>query len=190
MANVRIVRNIGLGDAATSTRTSTVGEPTAAASGQNVFVTGNWFASRSPTMAQALPWSIRSPLYHPPRGDSAATKLSCMNRRVISGSGSSSTCVRTTRTSFASPFPAETVSAPGTGGISARSRSIRRGPICGSTTPTPRSAPTICTSPSTRSTRRASGCARSSLNCRSPRCSPQVPSAINGGRRPPTAPCA
>lgn len=47
MANVRIVSNIGLADAATSTQTSTVNEPTAAASGNNVFVTGNWFASQS-----------------------------------------------------------------------------------------------------------------------------------------------
>lgn len=47
MANVRIIRNVGLGDSATSTRTSTINEPTAASSGNNVFVTGNWFASRS-----------------------------------------------------------------------------------------------------------------------------------------------
>ena len=47
MATVRIVRNIGLGDSATSAQTSTVNEPTAATSGNNIFVTGNWFASRS-----------------------------------------------------------------------------------------------------------------------------------------------
>ncbi len=47
MASVRLIRNLGLGDAATSTQTSTVGEPTAAASGNNLFVTGNWYASRS-----------------------------------------------------------------------------------------------------------------------------------------------
>jgi hypothetical protein len=47
VATVRLIRNIGLGDAATSTQTSTVDEPTAAASGNNVFVTGNWFASQS-----------------------------------------------------------------------------------------------------------------------------------------------
>lgn len=47
MASVRLIRNIGLDDAATSTQTSTVDEPTAACSGNNVFVTGNWFASRS-----------------------------------------------------------------------------------------------------------------------------------------------
>ena len=47
MATVRLIRNIGLGDAATGTRTSTVNEPTAASTGDNIFVTGNWFASRS-----------------------------------------------------------------------------------------------------------------------------------------------
>ena len=47
MATVRLIRNVGLGDAATSTATSTVGEPTAAASGGNVFMTGNWYASSS-----------------------------------------------------------------------------------------------------------------------------------------------
>jgi hypothetical protein len=49
MASVRLIQNIGLGDAATSQRTSTVNEPTAATSGNNVFVTGNWFASKSTT---------------------------------------------------------------------------------------------------------------------------------------------
>jgi len=47
MASVRLIQNIGLGDTATSQRTSTVNEPTAAASGDNIFVTGNWFASKS-----------------------------------------------------------------------------------------------------------------------------------------------
>jgi hypothetical protein len=49
MASVRLIQNIGLGDAATSQQTSTINEPTAAASGNNIFVTGNWFASRSTT---------------------------------------------------------------------------------------------------------------------------------------------
>lgn len=47
MATVRLVRNIGLGDAATSTQTSNIDEPTTAVSGENVFYTGNWFASLS-----------------------------------------------------------------------------------------------------------------------------------------------
>jgi hypothetical protein len=49
MASVRLIQNLGLADAATSQRTSSVNEPTAAASGSNVFVTGNWFASMSTT---------------------------------------------------------------------------------------------------------------------------------------------
>ncbi len=59
MATVRLIRNLGLGDAATSTRTSTVGEPTAAASGSNLFVTGNWFASRSSD--DGASWSVVDP---------------------------------------------------------------------------------------------------------------------------------
>ncbi len=47
MATVRLVQNIGLADAVTSERTSNIDEPTAAASGSNVFFTGNWFASKS-----------------------------------------------------------------------------------------------------------------------------------------------
>src|SRR5919107_1339384 len=49
MASVRLIQNIGLGDAATGQLTSNINEPTVAASGNNVFVTGNWFASRSTT---------------------------------------------------------------------------------------------------------------------------------------------
>ena len=59
MATVRLIRNIGLGDAATSTQTSTVDEPTAAASGDNVFVTGNWFASQSTDGTAS--WSLVDP---------------------------------------------------------------------------------------------------------------------------------
>ena len=59
MATVRLIRNIGLGDAATSTQTSTVNEPTAAAAGNNVFVTGNWFASQSTD--GAANWSLVDP---------------------------------------------------------------------------------------------------------------------------------
>jgi hypothetical protein len=46
---VAIYRNVGLDDAATSMQTSTVDEPSVAAAGRQVFVTGNWFASRSGT---------------------------------------------------------------------------------------------------------------------------------------------
>lgn len=47
MCPVNLLANIGLNDAATSGRTSTVGEPTVAASGNNMFVTGNWYCSQS-----------------------------------------------------------------------------------------------------------------------------------------------
>jgi hypothetical protein len=44
---VTIVDNIALDDSATGTQTGTVGEPSVAMAGQRIFVTGNWFASRS-----------------------------------------------------------------------------------------------------------------------------------------------
>lgn len=47
MANVNLIKNIGLGDSATSTQTSNVNETTVATSNSNIFVTGNWFASSS-----------------------------------------------------------------------------------------------------------------------------------------------
>lgn len=44
---VSLIANIGLDDAATGGQTSTVGEPSVAASDQHIFITGNWYASRS-----------------------------------------------------------------------------------------------------------------------------------------------
>jgi hypothetical protein len=44
---VNIVANFGLADAATGTQTGTVGEPSAAASSTGLFLTGNWYATRS-----------------------------------------------------------------------------------------------------------------------------------------------
>jgi hypothetical protein len=44
---VSIRENIGLDDAATSTQTGTVGEPSVAASRAGLFIAGNWYASRS-----------------------------------------------------------------------------------------------------------------------------------------------
>jgi len=44
---ITLVQNIGLDDAATTVRTATVCEPTAAANGRQRMVTGNWFASTS-----------------------------------------------------------------------------------------------------------------------------------------------
>jgi hypothetical protein len=50
---VTIFRNVALDDPATSTQTSSVNEPTVAAAGRQVFITGNWFASRSSTSGNA-----------------------------------------------------------------------------------------------------------------------------------------
>ena len=47
MTSVTLTDNRALDDAATNDSTSTVGEPSVAAAGQRVFVTGNWYASRS-----------------------------------------------------------------------------------------------------------------------------------------------
>jgi hypothetical protein len=47
MSPLSILSNIPLGDGPTNGDTSTVGEPTAAAASQQIFVTGNWYASRS-----------------------------------------------------------------------------------------------------------------------------------------------
>lgn len=59
MATVRLVQNIGLDDRATSTQTSTITEPTAAAADSEIFVTGNWFASRSTTNGKE--WELVDP---------------------------------------------------------------------------------------------------------------------------------
>ncbi|SNX66610.1 hypothetical protein SAMN06272735_8504 [Streptomyces sp. TLI_55] len=59
MATVRIVQSTGLDDHATSTQTSTINETTAAASNSNIFVTGNWFASRSSTTGKE--WELVDP---------------------------------------------------------------------------------------------------------------------------------
>ena len=59
MANVQLLRNVGLNDAATSTSTSNVGEPSTATSGNNVFVTGNWYASMSRNNGTS--WSFVNP---------------------------------------------------------------------------------------------------------------------------------
>ena len=49
--DLKVFSNTGLDDTATSVDTSTVGEPTTAVSGEQVFLTGNWFASRSSSSA-------------------------------------------------------------------------------------------------------------------------------------------
>jgi hypothetical protein len=47
MVNVTVTSNIALDDAATDNATSAVGEPSVAAGSGRIFVTGNWYASRS-----------------------------------------------------------------------------------------------------------------------------------------------
>jgi hypothetical protein len=47
MADISILANIALDDTATNDSTSTVGEPSVAVGGQGIFITGNWYASRS-----------------------------------------------------------------------------------------------------------------------------------------------
>ena len=47
MAPVALLKNIALTDADTSGQTSTVGEPSAACSGDEIFVSGNWYATKS-----------------------------------------------------------------------------------------------------------------------------------------------
>jgi hypothetical protein len=47
MAQIRLIQNTGLDDAATGVQTGTVHEPTVATSHDTVFITGNWFAGRS-----------------------------------------------------------------------------------------------------------------------------------------------
>jgi hypothetical protein len=47
MASLTVQSNLGLDDIATNDSTSTVGEPSVGVGGQNIFVTGNWYASRS-----------------------------------------------------------------------------------------------------------------------------------------------
>lgn len=54
-----ILANIDLDDAATGVQTGTIGEPTAAAAGKTVFVTGNWFASVSKDSGAS--WTLVDP---------------------------------------------------------------------------------------------------------------------------------
>lgn len=55
----RIIKNMGLDDTATSTQTGTICEPSVAASGKRMMITGNWFASRTTDGGQH--WSFVDP---------------------------------------------------------------------------------------------------------------------------------
>jgi hypothetical protein len=63
---VTIIKNLALDDIATGTQTGQVGEPTVAMSGKRMFVTGNWFASRSQDSGTS--WSLLSPFTEFPAG--------------------------------------------------------------------------------------------------------------------------
>ena len=67
-----LVQNLGLDDAATGTRTSSICEPTAAANGSQLMVTGNWFASTS--VDGGASWSFVDPFTRLP---SAAGGFCC-----------------------------------------------------------------------------------------------------------------
>ena len=56
-----ITANLALDDAATGTQTGTVGEPSVGASSSTLFVTGNWYATRSAD--RGATWSSRSLVY-------------------------------------------------------------------------------------------------------------------------------
>lgn len=72
MANVNLIRNVGLTDPVTTERTASVNEPTVAASGSNLFYTGNWFADRSTN--DGASWTQVSPFTELP---SAAGGFCC-----------------------------------------------------------------------------------------------------------------
>ena len=59
MTQVNLVSNIGLDDTATGVQTGSINEPTAAALVDELFVTGNWFASRSADGGTT--WSLVDP---------------------------------------------------------------------------------------------------------------------------------
>jgi hypothetical protein len=54
--DITITQNHALNDTATNNDTSTVGEPSVAASYGNIFVTGNWYASRSTNSGASWTW--------------------------------------------------------------------------------------------------------------------------------------
>ncbi|MFI0606277.1 MAG: hypothetical protein ACH37Z_00095 [Anaerolineae bacterium] len=56
---INLVKNIGLSDSATSTQTSSICEPSTAANGKQLMMTGNWFASTS--VDAGAHWSFVDP---------------------------------------------------------------------------------------------------------------------------------
>lgn len=81
-----IIANLGLDDLATGSQTGTVGEPSVAASGRKLFVTGNWYASFSADRGAS--WTPVSPFTEFPQdvGDFCCDQLvhySATHRRWI-----------------------------------------------------------------------------------------------------------
>ena len=87
-----VTRNLALDDAATGTQTGTVGEPSVASSTTTLFVTGNWYASRSGDRGST--WTLLDPFTEFPtdRGtfccDQQVVYVKSLRQR---GSGSCST---------------------------------------------------------------------------------------------------
>ena len=73
--------NVGLDDVATSTQTSTVGEPSVAMSGQRIMITGNWYASRSTNFGAS--WTFINPFTEFPNtsGDFCCDQLVYYSKR-------------------------------------------------------------------------------------------------------------
>jgi hypothetical protein len=64
MASISIRSSFALNDTATNDSTSTVGEPSIAVGGRGIFVTGNWYASRSTNAGHT--WAHVDPFTTPP----------------------------------------------------------------------------------------------------------------------------
>ena len=79
---IRILSNIDLNNSATGTQTGTVGEPTVAASGKTLFVTGNWFASLSKDAGAT--WKLIDPFAEvpPAAGGFCCDQLSLFSRTL------------------------------------------------------------------------------------------------------------
>ena len=98
VAPVALLKNIALTDADTGGQTSTVGEPSAACSGDEIFVSGNWYATKSLDGGSSWSSSIRTRCCPRPAPTSAATRASATTRAATSSSGCCSTCATPTGT--------------------------------------------------------------------------------------------
>ena len=81
-----LFQNIGLSDADTGGQTSTVGEPSLANNGQQIFMTGNWYATRS--LDNGASWDFVSPFNFLPPVDGGF----CCDQTVIYDPSRDLTC--------------------------------------------------------------------------------------------------